>query len=374
MEHEKIIEAISKTGFILEDNIRQILEKSAWSVITNRYYIDDQKGTEREIDILAYKIHIDESEKILYYTALIISCKKDNENYWVFLTRPISEKDPNFEYFPLHNISTDERLIIMLESEKKNIVTKLKDTVSLEGIILINKNVTAFQQIKKSNCACQNDKNIYDSIITTIKALEAEKINVNRKKGEYHVCYNFNLLTIFEGEMIEYGLRSDLAEVSTIDNIHYVNRHIINRRDDFYKIRFVNKNIFKPILAQYDSLCVENNKIYPALISNFYVDIFSFKDRVRLFWEKFTNSIVWTLNYEIKKEREVSNKIIDFTYFYSKDEELTICITLSSYSQSEEILTILNSKDSESYRITATKLKEFFRYEGAFVFDDDLPF
>lgn len=56
LDKDKIINAISKTGFILEDKIKQILEKSGWSVITNRYYIDDQKGTEGEIDNLPYNV------------------------------------------------------------------------------------------------------------------------------------------------------------------------------------------------------------------------------------------------------------------------------------------------------------------------------
>ena len=46
-------EAINKTGFSTEYNVQKLLEKHGWNVISNRYYIDDQKKIEREIDLLA---------------------------------------------------------------------------------------------------------------------------------------------------------------------------------------------------------------------------------------------------------------------------------------------------------------------------------
>lgn len=55
-------------------------------------------------------------------------------------------------------------------------------------------------------------------------------------------------------------------------------------------------------------------------------------------------------------------------------EKLTICLIMSDYSHSSEIITILNNSDGESYKITARKLKEYFRYDGIFKFEDDLPF
>lgn len=369
LEEDKIINAISKTGFLLEDKIRNLLVNHKWNVIANRYYIDDQKGIEREIDILAYKAFTDTKEKIMFYTALIISCKKDEENYWTFLTRPYSENDPNFEYYPLHNISTDSRLKVMLVSEREKLFTKLKEYSTLKSIINMNRRVTAFQQIKKKSYTCQNDKNIYESIITSIKATAAEKINVNKKKNDYNVCYNFNLLSVFEGEMIEYSLESNAVK-ETYD-LHYLNRHIIDKKDDFYRIRFISSSIFERIIKEYDCLFDTNAIIYPSLISEFYHDIFNYRDRVNIYWNQFCEFTLYSINYSIRNEK-ISLEVTDLDFSY--DKKLSILITPSHYGQFNRVLEILNDPNSSAYINTKIQLKKYFRYEDNFIFEDHLPF
>ncbi len=47
---------LEKTGFGLEYTVSSILENDGWTVINNKYYIDDVQGSAREIDIIAYKV------------------------------------------------------------------------------------------------------------------------------------------------------------------------------------------------------------------------------------------------------------------------------------------------------------------------------
>ena len=77
MNIENIEKGIEKTGFRLEFDISKILEGNEWNVINNKYYVDDQQETVREIDIVAYKAS--PVQDIYVYTALIISCKKSNK-------------------------------------------------------------------------------------------------------------------------------------------------------------------------------------------------------------------------------------------------------------------------------------------------------
>jgi hypothetical protein len=66
---------IAKTGFVLENSIAQTLKSAKWTVISNRYYIDDaEKGVVREIDMVAYRSATVQHFTVL--TALLISCKK----------------------------------------------------------------------------------------------------------------------------------------------------------------------------------------------------------------------------------------------------------------------------------------------------------
>ena len=79
---------IRKTGFVLENQIALILKSAGWTVISNKYYIDDSEESVREIDLIAYKAkriqHFD------VYTTLIISCKKSGDNAWALLARELN--------------------------------------------------------------------------------------------------------------------------------------------------------------------------------------------------------------------------------------------------------------------------------------------
>jgi hypothetical protein len=74
MKQPPYAEEIKKTGFVLENQVAQTVKSSGWTVISNKYYVDDSEESVREIDLIAYKCtrvqHFD------VYTTLIISCKK----------------------------------------------------------------------------------------------------------------------------------------------------------------------------------------------------------------------------------------------------------------------------------------------------------
>lgn len=55
MNIDNIKKGIEKTGFRLEFDISNVLSEHGWNVINNKYYVDDQQETVREIDIVAYK-------------------------------------------------------------------------------------------------------------------------------------------------------------------------------------------------------------------------------------------------------------------------------------------------------------------------------
>jgi hypothetical protein len=99
-------EQIAKTGFVLENRIAKALKSAKWTVISNRYYVDDAEESVREIDLVAYQVskikHFD------LYTVLIISCKKNESNAWALLAREIDLKNPNYDWTPLHTWTNDK--------------------------------------------------------------------------------------------------------------------------------------------------------------------------------------------------------------------------------------------------------------------------
>lgn len=100
MDVKKLEQEIRKTGFVLENDIAQILKAAGWTVISNKYYIDDQQDTVREIDLIAYQGS--KVQQFDVYTVLIISCKKSESNVWALLAREVNLRDPNSDWCPLH--------------------------------------------------------------------------------------------------------------------------------------------------------------------------------------------------------------------------------------------------------------------------------
>jgi hypothetical protein len=69
---------IEKTGFVHEHNVSSVLQNHGWTVINSKRYVGDVERKIREIDLVAYKAR--RNDHVLYYTVLIISCKKTDDN------------------------------------------------------------------------------------------------------------------------------------------------------------------------------------------------------------------------------------------------------------------------------------------------------
>lgn len=379
MDYKKIEEAILNTGFPLEFEISSILKKHGWQTINNRYYIDDVKETEREIDILAYKCKIDRENKIAFYTSLIISCKKSATALWAFLSTEKPAYDPNFKFFVLNNKTSDKRLEKMLELEKDDIENKFCSKKILKTIFEIKRKIFGFQQLNKNSYKCEDDKRIYDSIITSIKALEYE-INIKQSKNNLITevetsFYNFNLLSIFDGEMVEVYFENDNIKPDPINDAVYINRHIINRKQNFYKVHFIKSSKFEECLNIYDELSQTNYDIYDNLINDFYKDIFKCKDKVNIYWKEFCEDLNWIFNYTLQSNLKYysTNRTEGFNFEY---EDNMLKIYYNGYwdiddPQKDNLI----NKEIELINKTKKKLLKYFRYSGDFRFEEEpLPF
>jgi hypothetical protein len=100
MSTNRYTQEIVKTGFELEFRVSEVFRHLGWTVIANKYYIDDHQGTVREIDVVAYR-----TTKLQDYrlaTVVVVSCKKNERDAWVLLSKDLDRPDPNMEWQPLH--------------------------------------------------------------------------------------------------------------------------------------------------------------------------------------------------------------------------------------------------------------------------------
>lgn len=170
MDPKLLSAEIRKTGFVLENQIAQELKAANWTVISNKYYVDDSEETVREIDLVAYRVgrvqHFD------VYTVLIISCKKSDSNLWALLARDINLKDPNSDWWPLHAWSNDRALSYQLAEAGK--ARRYHEQVATLGVVealsVPAVEVFAFQEMDRASGKPQNDKPIFSAVTSLMKA------------------------------------------------------------------------------------------------------------------------------------------------------------------------------------------------------------
>lgn len=343
-------EAINKTGFPTEYNVQKLLEKHGWSVISNRYYIDDQKKIEREIDLLASKNEV----------RLVISCKKSDTDFWTFLTSQNNGVVVPVEY------KTHNRIVqYFLNCEEETFREIISRYPGFKSFLTLPDLVRAFQQIVISTYKPNNDKHIYDSIITTIKAADYE---------EEHAKQNavYFMLSVFEGEMVKKDF--DTGNSSVINEIKYVNRHYIGRDDRYYCVHFIKLDVLDKILDEYDIITEELPHVINDLLNVFKKDVFKQKSRWKYFWNELEHKFFESLydHYELTDSffSSLATNTTDIRPYQAKSGKLHLAFDLSLLVDPDSCAQDIN-KDEFCRNLMAKLLKEYYGYEGKFVIEND---
>lgn len=366
-----IEEAIAKTGFVLEHKVASLFEKSNWSVIHNRYYLDDVTDGQREMDMIAYKTILNKNN-VRVYTALIISCKKNDEFDWVFLTRKAPGMSMNIKMLPVNIYSNIEELNYQISkiNWQRDVFIKEYDKNSIiDSMYNYNKVVFAYQEIRKSNNAASNDTNIFNSIASLIKAqsFEIKSLKDGRKKDE-KVIYNINLLSIADICFHELHYNNDTITTSSINRINYLNRFLISAQELHSKIDFVNFGILDTVIEEYNNLHTWNIKFYEKIDKAFYENIFADHNKCKVIIDKIKPMLFKYIGWYIE-ESPVPN--ISFSYMLIDKENDTVRINITDIVDLNEFLNSNNQIKSYTKRL----LKDYFRYSGKFGFHEDLlPF
>lgn len=369
MDLEKYKEEIYKTGFCLEFKMSEALRKDGWTVISNRYYVDDLKDTVREIDIVGYKT--DKVQDITLYTAIIISCKKSDSNIWALLTKDIDKKNPNAEWKPMH-IWTNHKVInyLIKKTEWKedyfNAVNKYDVNKAMKEP---EHDIFALQEMGKKNGKVRNDSTIFRSIESLMKAQAYEiKSLPNRKKEK--VIYQFNLISIIDSELIRLKFEDDRIEQEEIDQDIYITNYIINNVPICVKIHFINASIIGDVLINYSQLHKGNCDFFEVLYNNFYNNIFEDKEKKELLKDDFINEMKNIINYKLNINNYEECEMEHLYLWWSHGEKI-LEINLEA---SGEAIKFLNDT---KYIKTKTKdvLWRTYRYRSDFKYKVyDIPF
>lgn len=369
MNIEQIEKGIEKTGYRLEFDISRILEDNGWNVINNKYYVDDQQETVREVDIVAYKATL--IQDFYVYTALIISCKKSDKNAWTLLSKKSNHNDPNMEWIPIHAWSNDRILSFMLDQNdwKDTYLLTLRKNNCRFFSDKPEKHIFGFQEMNKESGAPQNDKNIFNSIISVMKA-QAYEMNALPIRKKTPCAFQFNLMSVAQTELIRLDFENSQAKGFPVDDEIYVADYIVNKQQTFAKIHFVKSDKFKNILYKYNQLHKANILAFNVIYEKFCKEITKDYKKLSLFKKDLADDLYWSVLIE---NTHVSNlkDVFDFSILSWDKNESVLEFQLDLEPNDIDSMNAIGSLRKE----LAEALMKYYKYKGVSKFAvTDLPF
>ncbi|WP_067275007.1 hypothetical protein [Mitsuaria sp. 7] len=361
-------DSIRKSGFVLEHQVAQDLKIAGWTVISNKYYVDDQSDAVREVDLVAYR-----TRKVQHFdvcTVLIVSCKKSADNAWAFLARPINLNDKNSDWWPVHIWSNDPALQYVLGQPGvgkqfhgdalQHGVTEVLETPTVE--------VFAFQEMKKGSGAVQNDKAIFSSITGLMKAQAYEMQSLPGRKKDPCV-YQFNLVSVVDTDLVRIHFDGDGITSAQVHGEHYIGRYIINKAETFARIRLVAATAFQDLLEDFARLHRSNCDWFASECTSFYQDIVKDPKRVDALADLFNRKTLPMVNFFVRRKFGSEKKVGPaFLYFDEADDMVRI-----GYEADDDVTDFMDSNDGVRGTVQAG-LKAIYRYEGDFSLLFDIPF
>jgi hypothetical protein len=367
----KYAQEITKTGFELEFRVSEVLRQVGWTVIANKYYLDDHQDTVREIDLIAYRTTKLPDFRVA--TIIVVSCKKNEKDAWVLLARDVDRRDPNMEWQPIHTWSNDKVLKHILGPAEWR--TEYPEFVAKRGCgdlhQVPNRHIFAFQEMNRVSGKPNNDRNIFESITSLMKA-QAYELSALPQRTRSRSVYQFNLLSVIETDLVrlDFSSNGDIAETE-VEEETYVARYIIAKRQTFARIHIVRFAALLKALNRYNALHEANAAFFEGLNKRAYEDAVKNGDRAELFWKEFIERLSAMIRWRYKFGEELALMAVNGSMSWSdENKEVRIHIAVGA----EQVET-LNAHAELRQRLTEL-LKSFYRYEGKSRFDvsDDIPF
>ena len=371
MADGKYANEITKTGFELEFRVSEVLRQVGWTVISNKYYLDDHQDTVREIDLIAYRTTKLPDFRVA--TILVVSCKKNEKDAWVLLARDVDRRDPNMEWQPIHTWSNDKVLKHILGPSEWR--TEYPEFVAKRGCgdlhQVPNRHIFAFQEMNRVSGKPNNDRNIFESITSLMKA-QAYELSALPQRTKARSVYQFNLLSVIDTDLVrlDFSSNGDIAETE-VEEETYVARYIIAKQQTFARIHIVRFPALLKALNCYNALHEANAAFFEGLNKRAYEDAVKDGDRAELFWKEFIERLSAMIRWRYKFGEELALMAANGSMSWSdEDKEVRIHIDVGA-----EQVESLNAHAELRQRLTEL-LKSFYRYEGKSRFDvsDDIPF
>jgi hypothetical protein len=382
MQAQDVLIAISKTGFPLEHDVSEAFRRKGWSIVGNRYYVDDVDGRARELDLIAYRAN--KVAGIEVVTSVLISCKKDAENTWAMLSRERNKNDPNINWCPIHQWTNVEPLRTYLESEEWEEGCKQILTKGHPAIFVVERDIFAFQIVsppgvpQKTNPAKgsagpvkqpapQNDTPIFSSISGLLKALDFEKGALRERMANRRRLYFFALAIVADVPLVDVQFGGSAPTVIDVKRRTHLAQYMVRKSHLSSLLQIVSKDELEAFVGQMDSLADTNAKVGANLLAASLAAIETSASVQGYFAKRLKPFLSLAIN-KFLRELASKERIGELGIGSRFDGGIQFELDLE-----EPLLKKLN--DSEEIREEASRLlREIAGYKGPFEFVFNIPF
>lgn len=260
---DEILQAIYKSGYLMEHEIADMLERHSYHVVTNSAFKDIETEKSREIDVLGIKrILHDEEDKIDIFINLICECKNNTHSPFVFIGRNKTAPDkyhvPEEYVFPIK----EYRNLVKVDGKSKSYTLHPAFLhLGLDKYHYFHRSdikYTQFSKIirKNGNGECiANHEDIFDSILyPLIKSFLHRKSENSDVKNEWKVIWLYFPIVVLNSNI--YSIDSTKKDVHLQQKSYLTLLREINSKkfSGKFLIDFTNKEHFEEYLTD----CVEN--------------------------------------------------------------------------------------------------------------------
>lgn len=269
IKEDDIIKFMKEHGFVLEEDIKSILEKRDWIVDSSIHYKDPDEGTSREIDIIASKIHRitfgSSSSHLHLRTDLLIQCRNIRDPI-IFLSIKKSRNEEIFWNEWLRFYPPLKYVYQPIESDPKS--KRVITTAELLGLFklfrkfqperkVVNLKIMP-QKLNKENT--NKTKDPYgDIVIDMVKSINAQDqelqrhISVLSQNGKNTFIYPFALLfpvIVLTEEFYEYYRQDNQGKCHKTNHLQMMTDYISSSVSGKFQFDIVSKSYFETYLNE----------------------------------------------------------------------------------------------------------------------------
>jgi hypothetical protein len=276
----------------------------------------------------------------------------------------------NRDKYPMPAWTNNKVLAQMLERGewKANYLERAEKEPFFAELLEPEVDVFAFQCLNRESGSAQNDKPMFDSVSSLIKA-QSYELESMRKRGRSDIrFYSFNLLTVADAPFVRLLFDKEDIQAIVVDRECYISRHIVNQAESDIRVGFCGLPRLEATLKSLNALHTFNSKFFSEQVDAFYADPFADTKWSSVFKDELSERVLWGAQIELAGNASQDIKIDGM---YREETTGTVKIVLSGipYDAAGKLNA---SKFMKKY--TAEALKDLYRYVGAFEFEADIPF